>query len=528
MLPCSGLNVTFADMTLYLKYRPQKISDLDIVSVRETLEKLVKSQNLPHAFLLAGPKGVGKTSTARIIAKVVNCEKNDKKLGEPCNKCTSCKEILSGASIDVIELDAASNRGIDDIRVIRDSVKLAPARSRKKIYIIDEAHMLTTEASNALLKTLEEPPKHVMFMLATTNPEKLLSTIRSRTTLISYHEASLEELVSSLKKITKGERIKVNIESLRLIAEASDGSFRDAAKIIEQIVNERISFKKESLAKFLGASSVGNVVDIIKKIEEGNLSEVISKVEEVSQQGEDFVRTLENFIKEVHGLIVENSISGKNKAVVREDRLIELSDLLLEANEKMKLSPIAQLPLEIAFIKWSKLNGKEAESKEEIERDNTTKKKEEDLVQNNNDKKGSGFKKDVKTNGDLEISSKSVESLRESFDNSAWTKVLGAVRNINTSIEALLRATKPLEFDGKVLKLGVFYKFHKEKLEENKNRMILEEVVQKVLAVPAKIECVLTQIPSTNPVPKKTTAVLKEPIGQDEDIIKVAKQIFES
>ena len=159
---------------LYLKYRPKNIDELDLKVAREALSEIVKSGNIPHAFLFSGPKGTGKTSAARILSKIVNCENRKKGAINPCNKCESCKSIDKGASLDIIELDAASHRGIDDIRALKEAIKLSPSSSEKKIYIIDEAHMLTTEASNALLKTLEEPPSHALFVLATTNPEKLI------------------------------------------------------------------------------------------------------------------------------------------------------------------------------------------------------------------------------------------------------------------------------------------------------------------------------------------------------------------
>src|SRR3990167_6143081 len=184
-------------MTFYLKYRPQTLVDLDSTPVRESLIKIVESKSIPHAFLFSGPKGTGKTSAARILAKIVNCE-NPPAGGEPCNICDQCISIAKGENLDVIELDAASHRGIDDIRALRDAVKLSPAKAKKKVYIIDEAHMLTTEASNALLKTLEEPPSHVVFILATTNPEKLIETIRSRAVNINFRKATPPELASSL------------------------------------------------------------------------------------------------------------------------------------------------------------------------------------------------------------------------------------------------------------------------------------------------------------------------------------------
>ena len=222
-------------MTFYLKYRPQKIDELDIAEVRESLTRIVASGRVPHAFLFSGPKGTGKTSAARIIAKIVNCESK----ARPCNKCLQCTQINKGSNIDVIELDAASHRGIDDVRLLRDAVKLSPAKASKKVYIIDEVHMLTLEASNALLKTLEEPPEHVMFILATTNPEKLIETIRSRTTNIAFRKATAEEIVRSLSRAVKGEKMKINEESLNEMAGASGGSFRDAVKILEQLALEK-------------------------------------------------------------------------------------------------------------------------------------------------------------------------------------------------------------------------------------------------------------------------------------------------
>lgn len=190
-------------MSLYLKYRPQKISDLDLDSVRETLSKMVESGKIPQALLFAGPRGTGKTSAARILAKVLNCEENLEKIKEPCNRCGQCTSITNGSNIDVIEIDAASHRGIDDVRALIESAKLAPARARNRVYIIDEAHMLTLEASNALLKTLEEPPSNAYFILATTEPEKLIPTIRSRTTIVNFKKASKKEIIFSLEKNQK-------------------------------------------------------------------------------------------------------------------------------------------------------------------------------------------------------------------------------------------------------------------------------------------------------------------------------------
>src|SRR5258706_12597240 len=231
-------------MVYYRKYRTQKISDLDSIKVRETLTAVLSSKEIPHAFLFTGPKGIGKTSTARIIAKVVNCLHQDRHSGksanvgsfEPDNLCDQCISITNGSNIDVLEIDGASNRGIDEIRDLRDKVKLAPAAAQKKVYIIDEVHMLTTEAFNALLKTIEEPPPHVMFIFCTTEPQKVPATIVSRCFHVTFSRATEKEIVHSLQRIVKGEKLDIDEKVLLEIAKLSDGGFRDATKVLEEIV----------------------------------------------------------------------------------------------------------------------------------------------------------------------------------------------------------------------------------------------------------------------------------------------------
>ncbi|KKP47980.1 MAG: polymerase III subunit gamma and tau protein [Candidatus Woesebacteria bacterium GW2011_GWA1_33_30] len=320
-------------MTYYLKYRPQTIEELDMQSVRESLTNIVKSGNIPHAFLFAGPKGTGKTSVARILAKIINCESKN----PPCNKCEQCLSITNGNNIDIIEMDAASNRGIDDIRALKDTIRLTPSKAKAKIYILDEAHMLTIEASNALLKTLEEPPSHVYFILATTNPEKLIETVKSRTVLISFTKATPEETKRSLARIIKKEELKIKNEELNEIIKMSKGSFRDAVKLLEQ-------FSKDS--NFLKSIKLFDVQDFLEVLLAKNLKEAIIKIENALRSGCTIVNTTEEILEKLQSKLIET-----------EDRnLVTLIEYILEAQEFNKVTPIEELPLEVAIVKWCKLD----------------------------------------------------------------------------------------------------------------------------------------------------------------------------
>lgn len=321
-------------MTYYLKYRPQKIVDLDITVVRDSLTKIAESDEIPHALLFAGSKGTGKTSTARILAKVINC--TERKTFEPCNKCDACVSITNGTNMDVIEMDAASNRGIDDVRVLRDAVKLAPTGSKAKVYIIDEAHMLTTEASNALLKTLEEPPSHVYFILATTNPEKLIETIRSRTTLVQFTKATVDEVKRSLQRIIKSEKINIKDESLEKIIKIAKGSFRDAVKLLEQYSKDETFLENQNI---FDAEKFATIV--LAKDADKALSEVTTAIKNGV--------SAENITMELLTVLQVKLLDEKS------DDLIKIIGLILSVQEYNKVSPIEELPLELAIIKWCRI-----------------------------------------------------------------------------------------------------------------------------------------------------------------------------
>ena len=514
-------------MTLYLKYRPQTLEELDSQSARESLKKIIFSGNVPHAFLFYGPRGTGKTSAARIVAKILNCEKNHAgKMSEPCNKCEQCLSITKGTNIDVIEMDAASHRGIDDARFLRDAVKLSPAKADKKVYILDEVHMLTTEAANALLKTIEEPPEHVVFILATTNPEKLITTIRSRAVEIPFKKASSDEIVRSLLKVVKGEKLKLDKESLVLIAKAASGSFRDSIKILEQIITENVPQKFDDVEKYLSRKTFNKINSFIFHLDRKNIAGAIADIEDVVLDGISVADFVGEVLENLRAVLLAKAGVGESDLLQEysQEKIILLIELMLKAKESIASTALEQLPLEVAVIKWC--------SEENVEKKNQEEKK---GVNGKNvieikkvEKQQLPKKKAVEMLEAKDILSKSKQKRSKPFGEENWQKVLSLVKPVNTSVEALLRAAKPLDFDGRTLTLAVFYRFHKERLEEEKYRSILESIVNQVLCIDSsRVVCTLAE-PSKKIDARSETILAEPPLtgSSGEDIIEVAKKIF--
>jgi DNA polymerase-3 subunit gamma/tau len=503
-------------ITYYRKYRPQKVEELDIEDVRESLGRIVKSGKIPQAFLFSGPKGTGKTSAARIIAKIVNCQGRGNK---PCNKCEQCTLINKGSNIDVIELDAASHRGIEDVRSLRDAVKLAPAKADKKVYVIDEVHMLTVEASNALLKTLEEPPEHVIFILATTNPEKLIETIRSRTTNIVFRRATLEETVRSLKRVVKGEKIKINDKALELIAKSANGSFRDAVKTLEQMVTEKRSLKDEAVGEYLFKTKAINLEELVGLLVRRDTKAALEEVERIAVRGVSMMSLVEQLLEIFRsGLLAKVGIGKEDVKELSKKELIELIKLFSEAGSQLKDAIIEQLPIEIAVVEWCQANVEEPRA--------SSADKDQDPIREEPARGSSSSASLAPADPDkAKVVQKVPISKIKQVTEEVWRTILAQVKPINTSIEALLRAARPLGFDGNTLTLGVYYRFHKERLEDGHHRRILEEVVAQVMGVPVRVFCTLTEPPTkAEPKPVEEKPVLTE--GEDEDIIKIAEEIF--
>lgn len=339
----------------YLKYRPKTIGEIDNLHVREMMGKILESKTLPHAFLFVGQKGTGKTSTARILAKAVNCldnkfSKNSKGF-EPCNKCANCKSIGLSSFTDVIEMDAASNRGIEEIKSLIRETSFLPMSGGYRVFIIDEAHMITNEGFNALLKTLEEPSKSSIFILATTNLEKLPKTIVSRCLKINFGKANKVDILSMLKRISKNEDINFNDDILKLVADHSENSFRDAAKILEEITFQKIK-SIEDLEKFLGIRGRNDLIEIIEK---KDFKKTLAWINEFSQNGGDFKNLIEDILNKLHlQILIKNNIltSEDKKITLTLSETSLLMKLMIEAYQILRNTPIDSLPVEIALIEF--------------------------------------------------------------------------------------------------------------------------------------------------------------------------------
>ena len=264
---------------LYRKWRPMVFEDVvGQTHVDETLKNSVETGRIAHAYLFCGTRGTGKTSTAKIFSRAVNCLNSQN--GNPCNECSVCRGILDGSILDVYEMDAASNSGIDNIRKIRDEVIYAPADCKYKVYIVDEAHMLTTESFNALLKTLEEPPPNVIFILATTEPNKIPPTILSRCQRFDFRRIGIDDILRRINKITAAEKIEITPDAAELVAELADGSMRDALSILDQCAaytREKLSYA--DIVEIVGIADRRKLFGIVEKILDNNCAEAITEVE---------------------------------------------------------------------------------------------------------------------------------------------------------------------------------------------------------------------------------------------------------
>jgi len=314
------------------KYRPQKFSDvIGQEHVTRTLKNAIEQGRIAHGYIFSGHRGIGKTTIARILAMALNCQSQDHPVPEPCGVCDSCREIRAGNSVDVIEIDAATNRGIDEIRELREAARYRPARDRFKIYILDEAHQITDAAFNALLKTLEEPPGHIVFMMATTQPEDIPQTIRSRCQHFSFHAVRFDDIVQQLRAIAKQERIEANDDALAMLAEVGDGSMRDALSIMDQaIACCGTTLSADVVRGLVGTVSTQMLEDIMGAVERNSSEEVLRSVDRLLVEGQSpqhFARQMLRFLR--NALVAK--VSGSDSEVLQ-----------ISADERARVARVAE------------------------------------------------------------------------------------------------------------------------------------------------------------------------------------------
>lgn len=463
-----------AYLALYRVWRPGRFDE--VVGQEQTVTALrnaVKTGQLSHAYLFSGPRGTGKTSIAKILAKAVNCANVVE--GEPCNECSTCRDINNSNFMDVIEIDAASNRGIDEIRDLRARVRILPAQGKKKVYIIDEVHMLTTEAFNALLKTLEEPPDSVIFIMATTEVQKIPATILSRCQNYNFRRLTLAEIAQRLEQVAATNDIRLDEKARDLIARRANGGMRDALSLLDQIYSYKgHDITDQDVMSVLGLVDESFMAALIGAVLSHNIAAVVQYLNQALAEGKEalqIVREASLYLRDLmfYILLGENTamsyVSDSGKQYLKQQKgLASPTDLmkalkgLMNTAEKLKFSEGQKFLLEMSFMEMTSIFAPPPAAEKVTAA--------------------------PKTGPALEAKER-----KQALDGT-WNKILAGVKEIKIPTHALLCQGKLLGVRGDTLYIGFKkgYKFHKERLEEKPNRDIVEGVIKDILGKSLEVE----------------------------------------
>lgn len=518
--------------SLYRKFRPQSFDSDELVgqdAIVRTLRNAIQLNRVAHAYLFAGPRGTGKTTTARLLAKAVNCLHPDLAI-RPCNECAACLAISAGSAMDVIEIDAASNRGIDDIRELRERVKFAPAQLRTKFYIIDEAHQITGAAANAFLKTLEEPPSHTRFVLATTDPEQILPTIVSRCQIFEFKRIPPDAAKRRIEHVAAKEGLTISPEALDMIARQSAGSLRDALGLVDQLASyrqdEHAQITVEDVRELLGLSRDEVIVQIVMAVAERDAAAALGLLQQAADRGADprqVARQMVQFLRAImHSLADPGAIADAE--VQRVARMFTLSEAMTEAQRfseldfKVRHSSIPQLPLEIGIVASVLREGHPKGPEQPPERTSASApairhetvptptpaaRSLSDRVrgsQTTNEHPAPGTLKTVPAPRPVppEIApsidphpNAAPGSLTIELVRAQWDQIRADVKAHSRRVDALLVSVDPVAVQGDTVILASAYPFHRNKLSEPDVQKVVEDVIARLCGQPVILSTVL-------------------------------------
>lgn len=496
---------------LYRKYRPQTFSEvLNQKYIIQTLKNQVSTGSISHAYLFMGSRGVGKTSVARIFAKAVNClhqtptapsvnaatpplKGGETADGDACGVCENCKQIAAGSFFDLVEIDAASNTGVDNIRELIEHVKFSPSQGKYKVFIIDEVHMLSKGAFNALLKTLEEPPKHAIFILATTEINKVPATIISRTQRFDFKALSAEDLQNHLEKICKEENFQFTKEILALIAQNAEGSVRDALSLLDKLMTLGSSPSLQDAQQLLGITDIAVCENLLEIISTGQVEKLPDFIDILMEKGLDFSILNRDFLEYLRKTLVYKLTEGKQFFALAEghkNRLRELSDkfsvqdlmffirLFLRSYKELDSSPSVEIPLLLGSIeaalrkKTPAVAGKMSQPQKQLQHFSTILPKAEEVR--------SPVVESVvsESTGVYDSQAEEIISLAEVEE--IWPRVIEKVKEVNSPLASLLRKSVLMNTDGNKIILGVKFLFDKQNLENFKNASVVSEGIEQI------------------------------------------------
>jgi DNA polymerase-3 subunit gamma/tau len=526
---------------LYRRWRSRTFAEiLGQDHITHTLLNALRAGRIAHAYLFSGPRGTGKTTTARVLAKAVNCL--DPQDGEPCNRCTICSSMNEGRALDLIEIDAASNRGIDEIRALREKIAFSPTECRYKVYVVDEVHMLTNEAFNALLKTLEEPPPHAIFVLATTAPHKIPTTVLSRCQRFDFRRISMPHLKQKLELICTQEEVRVEPAAIDAIARYAAGSFRDAESLLDQLVSYGTEeIKLDDVRRVLGSAPGEVISGIVNAVVTGDPGAGLRLVNEALDGGVEPRRLTHEVLEYLRGMLLLKNGGAALLSVPPEMlkemtaqteslsllRLLRTVRLFNQAANQLKTGLHSQLPLELALVEAALTE--EREARPEVEQrgarvaqpvpsarsqsaaSQPAEAEEDSAAAASNASPPTpppaeaGVAEAVQEEPPTPAAASSGGSdegqespmagaeITQAWLQENWGRLLQAIRPRNRAVEALLKSCEPMSVRGDCVTLGFYFGFHRDRVNEDKNRAVVEEALAELAGRALRVKCSLCQ-----------------------------------